>query len=137
VRTFLLAAILLSATSHAQVLDVECPRSFPPEDSALAAVPAGHRGKGLVETRELVNVGIFGGEFGGKEEFVSGLEKKVKGGTDMIDFSPPTWLVCYYRGGVNWWEKVDAGELMAKGKLKQGCVIQTREKGKSIRLLCR
>jgi hypothetical protein len=137
VRTLLLAALLLASTANAQVVNVECPRSYPPSDSALAAVPAGHTGKGLVEARELVNVGFFGGEFGGKEEFVSGREKKVKGGTDMTDFSPPAWLVCYYRGGVSWWEKVDAGELMAKGRLKEGCMLQTRDKGKSIRLLCR
>jgi hypothetical protein len=135
-RTLLIATLVVCSTANAQIVNVECPRSYPPEDAALPSVPSGHKGKGLVEQRELVNVGIFGGEFGGKEEFVSGYEKKVKGGTDMVDFSLPTWLVCYYRGGISWWEEVNAGDLKAKGKIKQGCVIQTREKGKSIRLVC-
>jgi hypothetical protein len=77
-RTLLLAGLVLCSTANAQVFSVECPKFYPPQDSALAVVPPGHQGKGLVEKRELENVGIFGGEFGGKEEFVSGYEKKVK-----------------------------------------------------------
>lgn len=135
-KRLLIAAVVFCSTSNAQVVNVECPKSYPPTDAPLTIAPPGHKGKGLVETRELVNVGIFGGEFGGKEEFVPGYEKKVKGGTDMVDFSLPTWLVCYYRGGISWWEQVDAGELKANGTIKNGCVIQTRDKGKTIRLVC-
>jgi len=135
-RTLLIAGLILCSTANAKVVNVECPKSYPPQNTALTTTLSGHKGKGLVEKSELVNFGIFGGDFGEKQEFVLGRSKKVKGGTDMVGFSSPTWLVCYYRNGVSWWEQVDAADLHRQGKIKDGCVIQSRDNGKSIRLIC-
>jgi hypothetical protein len=130
-RALFIAALLLASTADAQVVNVECPKSYPPKDAALEVAPPGHRGKGLVEKSELIGYQIFGGEFGGKTEFVSGHPKKVKGGSDITDFSTPDWFVCNYRAGTSWWEQV-----IPKGKITEACVIQIRDNAKTIRLLC-
>lgn len=130
-RTLLIAGLVVAFGANAQVVNVECPKSYPPKDSALAVAPLGHKGKGLVQTSELVSYQIFGGEFGGQAELVSGRPKKVKEGTDIVDFSTPAWLVCNYRAGTSWWEQV-----IPKGKITEGCVIQLRDNGKSVRLIC-
>lgn len=127
----LIVGLVLTSTAHAQVVHIECPKFYPPKDAALEVVPPGHKGKGLVEKSELRSYRIFGGEFGGKAEFVAGYPKKVKGGTDVIDFSTPDWFVCNYRAGTSWWEQVTP-----TGKITEGCVIQVRDNGKTIRLVC-
>jgi hypothetical protein len=130
-KALVIAVLLLSSTADAQVVNVECPKSYPPKDTALEVAPAGHKGKGLIEKSELVGYQIFGGEFEGKAEFVSGYPKKVKGGTDIVDFSTPDWFVCNYRTGTSWWEQVTP-----KGKISEACVIQIRDNAKTIRLVC-
>jgi len=130
-RILLLAGLVLASTANAQMVNVECPKSYPPKDFVLAAAPPGHKGKGLIEKSELVGYQIFGGEFGGKVELVSGYPKKVKEGTDIIDFSTPDWLVCNYRAGISWWEQV-----IPKDKITDGCIIQIRDRGTTIRLVC-
>lgn len=80
--------------------------------------------------------GIFDGEFGEPAQIHAGETVKVKGGSDTK--VPATrWFVCYYRGGINWWDETGADKLADKGQLKDGCVVQSRDNGKSFRLVCK
>lgn len=136
-RTLLFMVLLLACNANAQVVSVECPKSYPPKASALEVVPAGHQGKGLVPANNpLEDWSLFDGEFGESAPIHAGEETKVKDGTDAK--APPIrWFVCYYRGGISWWEETGANNAAAKGQIKKGCIVQTREHGKVFRLVCK
>lgn len=133
----LIAGLILACNANAQVISVECPKSYPPKDSALDVAPTGHTGRGLVPANNpLEDVGLFDGEFGEPAQVHGGEIRKVKGGTD-IEVPPIRWLVCYYRGGISWWGETGADKAADKGQIKAGCVVQVRDKGKSFKLVCK
>jgi len=123
---FLIPLVLPLASAQAQVVEFECPKFYPSQDTALAEVPYQHKGKGIIKRRELYNVALFWGDSSGIMELAPAFDKKVKDGTD-VGFLPPTWLVCYY-GNVSWWEEVNADKMAEKGQIKEGCILQIRDR---------
>jgi hypothetical protein len=136
-RTLLITGLILAcnANANAQVISVECPKSYPPKDSALEVAPPGHKGRGLVPARNPLEDWSLFDEFNDPAPIHAGEATKVKGGTDT-EVPPIRWLVCYYRGGISWWDETGADKAADKGLLKQGCLVQTRDKGKSFKLVC-
>lgn len=136
-RTLLIAGMALACNANAQLVNVECPRSYPPQPITLTATPSGHQGQGLLPpSNPLEDWSIFDGEFGESMQIHAGEVTKVNGGTDT-KVPPIRWLVCYYRGGLSWWEETGAGKLFEKGLVKDGCVVQSRTNGKTIKLICK
>lgn len=135
-RTLLFIVLLLACNANAQVVSVECPKSYPPKASALEVVPEGHKGKGLVPAdNPLEDWSLFDGDFGESAQIHAGEEAKVKGGTDT-KVPPVRWFVCYYRGGISWWEETGADKAAAKGQLKEGCVVHAKATGRAFRMVC-
>ena len=129
--------LILACNASAQVVSVECPQFYPPRTSPLEVTPPGHKGRGLVPaSNPLVDWSLFDGEFGESAQIHAGEETKVKGGTDTT-VPPIRWFVCYYRGGISWWDETGADKAAEKGLLKQGCVVQARDKGKAFKLVCK
>jgi hypothetical protein len=136
-KMLLIAGIVLACDANAQLVNVECPKSYPPKPSALEVTPGSHRGRGLVPAKNpLEDWGVFDGEFGGSMQIHTGEAVKVPGGTDT-QVPPIRWFVCYYRGGVSWWEETGADKLMENGQIKVGCSVQSRVKGKTMTLVCK
>jgi hypothetical protein len=131
------AGLILACNADAQVVSIECPKSYPPKDSALEVAPPGHKGMGLVPaSNPLKDWSLFDGEFGEQAQIHAGEDIKVKDGTDT-KVPPIRWFVCYYRGGISWWNETGADKAANKGLLKQGCLVETREKGKAFKLVCK
>lgn len=136
-RLLLIVGLILAWNVNAQVVSVECPRSYPPKDSPLDVPMPGYRGRGLVPGGGLLtDWSIFDGEFGGLGQIHVGEVVKVKGGTDTT-VPPVRWLVCYYRGDVSWWGETGADKAADAGSIKRGCVVQARDKGRAVKLVCR
>jgi hypothetical protein len=91
--SFAMAMLMVCGAAHAQVID--CPPTFPLEQSAIAS-----DSKGIVEPSPLSGGGVFVGVLGGRGE-MQGDRKKVEGGADF-EFGLPTdatkWFVCGYGG---------------------------------------
>lgn len=135
-RTWYFAMFFVAFNANAQVVNVECPKTYPPRDSSLEATPNGHRGKGLVPANSpLEDWGLFDGEFGEPMQIHAGTDVKVAGGTNT-EVPPIRWFVCYYRGGVSWWGETGANDASKKGLLKRGCMVQSRANEKAFQLIC-
>lgn len=133
----LMAGLLLACNANAQVVSVECPKSYPPKASPLEVAPPGHKGRGLVPAgNPLKDWGIFDGEFSEPAQIHAGEDAKVNGGTDT-KVPPIRWFVCYYRGGISWWDETGADKVADKGQIKEGCTVQTRDNGKAFKLVCK
>ena len=131
----LFVVLIVTCNANAQVVSVECPHSYPPKDLPLDAPMPGYRGRGLVPGGGLLtDWSIFDGEFGGLAQIHVG--EVLKGGTDTT-VPPVRWLVCYYRGDVSWWGETGADRAADVGAIRQGCVVQARDKGRAVKLVCR
>jgi hypothetical protein len=114
--------ILLAVAPAVRAQVVECPKFYPWQDTVLAEVPYGHKGKGMVTKERLTGAGLTVGEFNGGGD-MQGLRKNVKGGheVDYGTIDGPKWLVCAYGpGNVTWWEQLDSK--------KAACRLQVRER---------
>lgn len=93
-RIFLIAGIVFACNANAQLVSIECPKSYPPKPAALEVTPDGHHGRGLVPANNpLEDWNIFDGEFGGSMQVHTGEIVKVKGGTDT-HVPQIRWFVC-------------------------------------------
>lgn len=118
----LLFALLLTAPC-AGAQEVSCPKFYPSEDTALLEVPYEHKGKGIVRRQELTGANWMGGDLGDTSGEMVGGVTKVKGGRDLAVPPFARWMVCWYGGGVTWWEQLKPEHIKA-GR----CVIQVRDK---------
>jgi hypothetical protein len=74
--------ILLAVAPAVRAQVVECPKFYPWQDTVLAEVPYGHKGKGMVTKERLTGAGLTVGEFNGGGD-MQGLRKNVKGGHEV------------------------------------------------------
>lgn len=103
--------------------DISCPKFYPSQDTALPEVPYLHKGKGFVPKQELSGANWMGGELGDTSGEMIGGVTRVKGGRDITVPAFARWMVCWYGGGVSWWE-----ELNPKSIKGDKCVIHVRDK---------
>ncbi|MDB5745472.1 MAG: hypothetical protein JWP72_320 [Massilia sp.] len=125
-RAVLLACLIVAPVAQAQV--IECPKFYPWQDTVLAEVPHGHKGKGLVRKGQLMDATLNEGEFN-QRSFgeLQGGRKNLKNGweVDYPSFPGPKWFVCFYEpGNVTWWEQLDNKPLSCKLK-----VVKKNSKG--------
>lgn len=127
-RVFVLALLLLSSTTMAQV--IHCPPYYPADDITLPKDAADPTSVVQLERSQLSFARIYSGELYGEQFFTPPDDQKVKGGwnaTYDIDAKGNNWLICTY-GGTEWadsagvvhrWEKLEV-------KAKQ-CELQVRK----------
>jgi len=128
----LLAALALSSTSSAQV--IECPEYLPSKQVQLSDAASARKASARVLPSRLSFAGIQVSELYGDPVEVPPGSKKVKGGWETeYRFTPEEtkWLVCAY-GGNEWdpGKKMIGGKVEWWGKVDQkstSCVLKVRE----------
>lgn len=133
-KEFLLTALLLSPTVHAQV--IECPKHLPSKELRLSDTPSPHQAGARILPTSLSYANIQFSELYGQPMDVPPEAKKVKGGWDteyrFMQAEKTKWLVCSYggasgsvisggsvTGAAEWWGKVDEKSTT--------CVLKIRE----------
>lgn len=121
-RGQLLACLVLVSAAQAQ--EIECPKFYPWQDTALTEVPYGHAGKGVVKKRELSGAAVMVDDFNMPGDLHGGDQRKVPGGVDIQFPADATYFVCYYGDRtIAWWEK-----LKHDPKKVKGCTLKMRDK---------
>lgn len=120
-KTLLLAFVLTGSGASAK--EISCPKFYPSQETVLPEAPYQHKGKGFVPKQELSGANWMGGELGDTSGEMMGGVTKVKGGRDIIVPAFARWMVCWYGGGVSWWEELNPQTIRG-----DRCVIQVRNK---------